>query len=116
MAQTEEQEVLTHAIDAEEYSMIQAVIARISGLRMLMIGVAVIGVISSITVFIYETAYQISRSFLGNANNPLSAALSFAILSATPFMAIEGYLSYRVNKHIRRLSRGRYEPPAEEEY
>jgi len=96
--------------------MIRAVLARISGLRLLIVGVALFGALVSISVFFTEGAIQASKTILGNTNNPFSVALSYAILSSIPFIGIAGFLSYRVNRHIRRLSRGRYEPPAEEDY
>ncbi len=108
---TEEQVEQVHSTTAEEYAMIRAVLSRITGLRLMMVGVAIIGAISSLYVYgLVATAQVIS----GNIN-AFSLAQSDAIFAIVPFIGIIGYLSYRVNKHIRRLSHGRYEPPVEED-
>ncbi len=51
----------------------------------------------------------------GNVN-AFSVASSDAILTIIPFIGIIGFLSYRVSKHIRRLSRGHYVPLPDVDY
>lgn len=53
-------------------------------------------------------------AFFGElSSNPVGDAFLAAILSFIPFMGVAGYLSYRVNKRIERLSKVKIEPRAE---
>jgi hypothetical protein len=89
----------------EDYAKVRSVLARITGLRLMMVASAVVAGISALIVWFYEFIIQVA------ALNPnaLSVSLSYAIFSTIPFMALMGYFHYRVGKHIRRLSYGKYE-------
>jgi hypothetical protein len=108
----EQEEEEFHPKTAEEDAMIKATLARISGLRLLMVGVSVMAGVVALVVYLYE---YVIFSLAGNPNT-LFLSLSYSIFSAIPFMGVIGFASFRANKHIRRLSRGRYMPPQEEDY
>ena len=89
----------------EDYAKVRSVLARITGLRLMMVACAVVaGIVGSI-VWFYEFVIQT----VALNSNALFVSLSYAIFSTIPFMAIMGYLHYRVSKHVRRLSYGKYE-------
>jgi len=91
----------------QEYAKVRAVLERIRGLRRAMVVTAVIGVFTSYLVSILVGI----RAAISLSPNALGEALEYGIVSFIPFVAIIGYFSYRVNKHIDRLSKGKFEPP-----
>lgn len=99
-----------HPISASEYAKIHAILQRIAGLRRAMAATALLGVAVSSFVFLYAVSYGIIQ-FLSEPGRIFSQALQYGIISFVPFIAIMGYFSYRVNKHIEKLSKGKYEPP-----
>lgn len=111
MAQAEEGEVVSSSISSEDYAMIRAVLARINGLRLMMVATGIAGIFASAYDFLVTLAQQ---ALQGNIN-AFFVASEYAILTYIPFIGIIGYLSMRVNKHVRRLSRGRFVPPPEED-
>lgn len=92
-----------------EYAKIEAVKSRIAGLRMGIVGSAITGVAVSFIVFLVAEAGQVSNAVLGGSSGP-GGPILWSVVSAIPFMLICGYLSYRVNRHTDRLSRGKFEP------
>lgn len=98
---------------AQEYAMVRAVVAKISGLRLLMVGAGIGGGITSFIVWFWVLYAQVVN-LTANVNTP-QLALSDAILTFIPFIGLIGILSYRVNRHVSKLSRGRYTPPRDEE-
>ncbi len=105
---TAEQTELVHGIMASEYAKIQAVRERIAGLRMGMVATAIAGTFTSFLIF--ELA--LTSLSVGFRPSPFQDAFQAALIALVPFLAVIGFLSYRVNKHITRLSQGKFEPPA----
>lgn len=92
---------------AEEYAKVSAVSARIVGLRRSMTATAFVGIATSWFVFLAVSSFEVLT--LDAAAFWLGLASSIAAFA--PFVGIIGYLSSRVNKHIDRLSRGKYGAP-----
>ena len=97
-----------------ELAVMNSVKQRIAGLRYAMVGAAAAGFVTSFVVWFY-TILGASISLTFDATHTYTQALSFAILAFLPYLTAIAFLSYRVNKHVRRLSRGKYEPPPVEE-
>ena len=94
-------------MDAAEYAKVEAVKLRVFGLRMAMVAVGLVGVATSVVVFLLS----LSAGLLGLRPTALGEAVQLGLVVLVPFMIGEGYLSYRVNRHIDRLSKGKFEPP-----
>jgi len=78
-----------------------------------MIATAITGAMVSSLVFVAAAAVQISNGLFGGrpgGGDILSNPFTVAVLVAIPFIILGGYLSYRVNRHTDRLSRGKFEP------
>jgi hypothetical protein len=101
------QEEAPHSMTAQEYAKVRAILERIAGLRRAMTATAVIGVLASILAWLFVTSFELLTL---NAS-AFGLGLEYGIVAFVPFIAIIGYFSYRVNRHIDRLSRGKYEPP-----
>lgn len=92
-----------------DYAKIRAVLAQIQGLRLAIIGTALGGVAVVTLVFMFSLY---SNTFTSPpTNNPVGSALYLSAAVALPFVMLAGYLSTRIDKHINRLSRGKYERP-----
>ncbi len=101
-------EVSPHSMTAEEYAKVVAMTARIRGLRMAIFGTGIVGFVSSLTAFLYLPALNSYR--YSSLAQQLEYALASAFIVSIPFIVFMLFLTYRVNKHIDRLSRGRFEP------
>lgn len=103
---TAEERAVVQAMRAAEYAKIHAVKERIAGLRRGMVAVAIGGVVTSTVVFwlsFFVFITQFRPSFVGDA-------IQLGFITWLPFIALIGYLSYRVNRYIERLSQGKFEP------
>ena len=108
----ESEEPTPHPISAEEYAKVRAVLERIEGLRRAMVAIIAIGLFCSFLAwFLSLVSYIFAYPYSSNPVNPFYSALVYAVLVFIPFLLLTGYFSYRVNRHIERLSRGKYEPP-----
>ncbi len=96
-----------HPMAAIEYVKVRAVLERITGLRRAMTATAVIGAATSAYVFFFVAIGELVMF----KTSAFSDGIQYGVASFAPFIALIGYLSYRVNRHIDRLSRGKYEPP-----
>jgi uncharacterized membrane protein len=76
-----------------------------------MMALAIIGGVVSFIVFFVVEAAELSRGILGQSSpDYLVAPLRAALVTFVPFVSVCTYFSYRVNKHINRLSRGKLGP------
>ncbi len=96
-----------HPLTADEYERVRAVLARIAGLRRAMTATAIIGVVASWIVFLAVTSSEV----LAFDTAVFWLGLASSIAAFAPFIGIIGYFSYRVNRHIDRLGKGKYRPP-----
>jgi multisubunit Na+/H+ antiporter MnhC subunit len=104
-----------HTLNAQEYAKIQAVLAKIDGLRKTIMGVGLAGLITSFLTFIFTANYLSEFNTGYTTHYDTQAILGYSVLTAfviyVPFLAVMAYFSLRVNRHIERLTRGKYEPP-----
>ncbi len=100
-----------YPLTSVDYAKIEAVKARIGGLRMGMIASVASGAVLAFIAFFLVTVGNLVRGLSGQIGTEFwSNPFLIAVLTLAPFMFLTGYLSYIVDRHIERLSRGKFEP------
>ena len=78
-------------------------------------GVGLAGLIASFLTLIFTANYLSEFNTGYTTHYDSQAILGYSVLTAlivyVPFLAVMAYFSLRVNRHIERLTRGKYEPP-----
>ncbi len=80
-----------------------------------MMGIATAGLFSSFLIFIltanYVSGLNTGYTIIYNTQTIWIYSSIAAFVLYLPFLAVIAYISLRVNRHIERLTRGKYEPP-----